>query len=66
VVLRLSIDQIIGPLVLGSAAHVHPVFIIFCFFAGAVLLGIPGVILAVPVALTVKTSLATLYGDDAA
>lgn len=66
VVLRLSIDQIIGPLVLGSAAHVHPVVIIFCFFAGAVLLGIPGVILAVPVALAIKTSLATLYGDDAA
>jgi predicted PurR-regulated permease PerM len=30
-----------------------------------VLLGIPGVILAVPVALTVKATLATLYGEDA-
>ena len=65
IVLRLSIDQIVAPLVLGSAAHVHPVVIIFCFFAGAVLLGIPGVILAVPVALAAKTALATLYGDDA-
>jgi predicted PurR-regulated permease PerM len=64
VVLRLSIDQIVAPLVLGNAANVHPVLIIFCFLAGAVLLGIPGVILAVPVALTVKTTLATLYGDD--
>jgi predicted PurR-regulated permease PerM len=43
---------------------VHPVLIIFCFLAGAVLLGIPGVILAVPVALTVKATLATLYGED--
>jgi predicted PurR-regulated permease PerM len=64
VLLRLSIDQIVAPLVLGSAAHVHPVLIIFCFLAGAVLLGIPGVILAVPVALTVKATLATLYGED--
>jgi predicted PurR-regulated permease PerM len=64
VLLRLSIDQIVAPLVLGSAANVHPVLIIFCFLAGAVLLGIPGVILAVPVALTVKATLATLYGDD--
>ena len=31
-----------------------------------VVLGIPGVILAVPVALLVKSTLATLYGDEAA
>ena len=62
--LRLSIDQIVGPIVLGRAAHVHPVLIIFCFLAGGVVLGIPGVILAVPVALVVKSTLATLYGDE--
>jgi len=61
--LRLSIDQIVGPAVLGRAAHVHPVLIIFCFLAGGVVLGIPGVILAVPVALVVKSTLATVYGD---
>ncbi len=64
VLLRLSIDQIVAPLVLGSAANVHPVLIIFCFLTGAALLGIPGVILAVPAALTVRAALATLYGDD--
>ncbi len=61
--LRLSIDQIVGPIVLGRAAQVHPVLIIFCFLAGGVVLGIPGVILAVPVALVVKSTLATIYGD---
>jgi predicted PurR-regulated permease PerM len=61
--LRLSIDQLVGPVVLGRAAHVHPVLIIFCFLAGGIVLGIPGVILAVPVALVVKSALATLYGD---
>jgi len=64
-VLRLSIDQLVGPIVLGRAAHVHPVLIIFCFMAGGIVLGIPGVILAVPVALVVKSTLATLYGDEA-
>lgn len=64
VLLRLSIDQIVAPLVLGNAANVHPVLIIFCFLAGAVLLGIPGVILAVPAALAVKTTLSTLYDED--
>jgi predicted PurR-regulated permease PerM len=62
--LRLSIDQLVGPVVLGRAAHVHPVLIIFCFLAGGVVLGIPGVILAVPVALVAKSTLATLYGDE--
>ena len=33
--------------------------------AGGIILGIPGVILAVPVALVVKSTLATLYGDQA-
>jgi predicted PurR-regulated permease PerM len=61
--LRLSIDQIVGPIVLGRAAHVHPVLIIFCFLAGGIVLGIPGVILAVPIALLVKSTLATIYGD---
>jgi predicted PurR-regulated permease PerM len=60
-ILRLSIDQLLGPLVLGRAAHVHPVLVIFCFLAGGILFGIAGVILAVPVALAVKTILTTLY-----
>jgi len=62
--LRLSIDQLLGPIVLGTAAHVHPVLIIFCFLAGGIVFGIPGVILAVPVALAIKSTLATLYGDE--
>jgi predicted PurR-regulated permease PerM len=64
--LRLSIDQLIGPIVLGRAAHVHPVLIIFCFLAGGIAFGVPGVILAVPVALLIKSTLATLYGDESA
>ena len=64
VALRLSIDQLVGPIVLGRAAHVHPALIIFCLFAGGIVFGIPGVILAVPLALLIKSTLATLYGDD--
>lgn len=64
--LRLSIDQLIGPILLGAAARLHPVLIIFCFLAGGVVFGIPGVILAVPVALLIKSTLATLYGETSA
>jgi predicted PurR-regulated permease PerM len=61
--LRLSIDQLLGPFALGTAARLHPVMIIFCFIAGWVLFGIAGVIMAVPVAIGIKTCLAVLYDE---
>jgi predicted PurR-regulated permease PerM len=61
IALRLSIDQFFGPLALGTAARLHPVVIIFCFLAGSMLFGLAGVIMAVPVALAIKTCLAVLY-----
>lgn len=61
--LRISIDQFFGPIVLGRAARVRPIVVIFCFLSGGVLLGIVGVILAVPVALSIKVVLANLYGE---
>jgi predicted PurR-regulated permease PerM len=64
--LRLSIDQLLGPIVLGKASRVHPVGVIFCFLAGGMLFGIVGIILAVPVALVVRTTLAILYDEPRA
>lgn len=64
IALRLSIDQLIGPLILGAAGRVHPVLIIFCFLAGGLLFGIAGVILAVPVALVIRVTLAVLYDES--
>jgi len=61
--LRLSIDQVVGPLVLGNAARVHPVVVIFCFLAGGALFGIVGMILAVPTALLIKVTLSVLYRE---
>lgn len=62
--LRISIDQFFGPIVLGQAAYVRPVLVIFCFLAGGILFGIVGVVLAIPVALTIKASLYELYRDE--
>lgn len=64
-VLRLSIDQLLGPVVLGHAARLHPTIIIFCFITGGLLFGIAGLIMAVPVALAIKVTLATLYHEAA-
>jgi predicted PurR-regulated permease PerM len=60
-VLRVSIDQIIGPIVLGKSAYLHPVLIIFCFLAGGYLFGVVGLLMAVPVALTIRIVLHELY-----
>lgn len=62
-ILRVSIDQVVGPLVLGSAGRISPVLVMFCFLSGAVLFGIAGVILAVPFALSIKVILEAVYGD---
>lgn len=60
-VLRVSIDQFIAPIVLGRAGRVHPTLVIFCFASGGILFGFAGVILAVPVALSIKIVLETVY-----
>ena len=61
--LRLSIDDLVGPLILGRAARVHPVVVILSFVCGAMLFGIVGLLLAMPVAVTVKTTLEHYYAE---
>jgi predicted PurR-regulated permease PerM len=61
--LRLSIDNLFGPLVLGQAARVHPVVIIIGFVVGAMLFGIVGLLLAVPTAVVIKTALQHYYAE---
>jgi predicted PurR-regulated permease PerM len=63
IILRLSIDQIVGPLVLGRAAYLHPVAVIFAFLTGAVFLGVLGLLLAVPVAATIRIILGHYYSE---
>jgi predicted PurR-regulated permease PerM len=61
--LRISIDQVLGPVVLGKAARISPVLVMFCFLSGAILFGISGVILAVPFALSIKVVLEAVYEE---
>jgi predicted PurR-regulated permease PerM len=64
--LRLSIDNLIGPLVLGKAARLHPVVVIAAFVCGAMLFGVVGLLLAVPAAVCVKISLTHYYAEPVA
>jgi len=63
-VLRLSIDQFVGPLVLGRAVTLHPVTIIFAFLVGGTMWGLLGVILAVPAAAVIKLAVAHAHGEE--
>ena len=64
VFLRVSVDNIVGPLVLGRAVTLHPVAIIIAFLIGASLFGVLGVFVAVPTAAAVKIVLSVWYGED--
>ncbi len=57
-VLRLTIDNLLAPLILGWAAVIHPAMVLFAFLAGGTLFGILGLLLAVPTAAVVRLLLA--------
>ena len=61
--LRLSIDNLVGPLVLGQAARLSPVVIIAGFVCGAMLFGVVGLVLAVPAAMCIKIVLEHHYAE---
>lgn len=64
--LRLSIDNLVGPLVLGKSVKVHPVVIMFSFVCGAMLFGVIGLLFAVPVAACIRLVLAHYYAEPIA
>jgi predicted PurR-regulated permease PerM len=61
--LRLSIDNIVGPIVLGHAARLHPVVVIAGFVCGAMLFGVGGRLLAVPTTVCIKIALEHYYAE---
>jgi predicted PurR-regulated permease PerM len=63
IALRFVIDNVVGPLVLGTAGRIHPVVVIFSFLCGATLFGVLGLLLAVPTAASVRALLAARYDD---
>src|SRR5947209_7233723 len=61
-ILRQLEDNFVMPFFIGRLVHLHPLIIIFSVLSGAALAGILGLLLAVPVAATVKIVLTYLYG----
>ena len=60
-VLRQVEDQLVMPIVVGRAVHVHPLVTIFAVLTGEKIGGVLGMILAVPIAAVVKVVLDYAY-----
>ena len=63
-VVRQIEDQIVMPLVIGRAVHLHPVVTIFAVLVGLSTWGILGGLLAVPVAAALNVTLHELYPEE--
>ncbi len=61
VILRQIEDQLVMPIIVGRAVHVHPLATIFAVLAGERIGGVLGMILAVPIAAAVKVVLDHAY-----
>jgi predicted PurR-regulated permease PerM len=58
---RIGVDQVVGPIVLGRAVRLSPIVVIFAFLAGGMLFGMLGVILAIPAMAMIKLALENYY-----
>lgn len=60
-VLRQAEDYFVMPRVIGRAVHLHPLVVLFALTSGGVIAGFFGLVIAVPVAASLKAILSYLY-----
>jgi predicted PurR-regulated permease PerM len=63
-VVRQVEDQVVMPLVIGRAVHLHPVITIFAVLVGLSTWGVLGGLLGVPVAAAINVTLHELYPEE--
>jgi predicted PurR-regulated permease PerM len=56
-------DVVFQPFVLGSAANVHPLVVVIAIIAGSLLMGLWGMLFAIPAVVVVKTAVATFFKE---
>jgi predicted PurR-regulated permease PerM len=57
--------HVLQPVLMGRAVHVHPLAVALSITAGVIIAGIPGALLAVPIAACVNAAAKYLVGKDA-
>jgi predicted PurR-regulated permease PerM len=56
-------DVVFQPFVLGSAANVHPLVVVVAIIAGSLVMGLWGMLFAIPTVVVVKTAVATFFKE---
>src|SRR5947199_5661068 len=56
-------DVVCQPFVLGSAANVHPLVVIIAIIGGSLMMGLWGVLFAIPAVVVIKTAVATFFKE---
>ena len=63
VIVRVLDDIVFQPFVLGSAANVHPLVVVIAIIAGSLIMGLWGMLFAIPTVVVVKTAVATFFKE---
>lgn len=56
-------NVVFQPFVLGSAVNVHPLVVVVAIISGSLLMGLWGMLFAIPTVVVVKTAVATLFKE---
>jgi predicted PurR-regulated permease PerM len=60
---RVLDDLVFQPFVLGSAVNIHPLVVVVAIIGGSLILGLWGMVFAVPTVVVVKTAVETLFKE---
>jgi predicted PurR-regulated permease PerM len=63
VVVHLLDDVVFQPFVLGSAVNVHPLVVVIAIIGGSLIMGLWGMLFAVPTVVVVKTAVSTFFKE---
>ncbi|PWT78731.1 MAG: hypothetical protein C5B58_14850 [Acidobacteria bacterium] len=56
-------DVVFQPFVLGSAANVHPLVVVIAIISGSLIMGLWGMLFAIPTVVVVKTAVTTFFKE---
>jgi predicted PurR-regulated permease PerM len=63
VIVHVLEDVVFQPFVLGSAANVHPLVVVIAIIGGSLIMGLWGVLFAIPAVVVIKTAVATFFKE---
>ncbi len=63
VIIHVLDDVVFQPFVLGSAVNVHPLVVVIAIISGSLIMGLWGMLFAIPTVVVIKTAVATFFEE---